>query len=110
MEWQEDLKDPREFLETVKVDLFADEVFVFTPKGDVRSLPQGSTPVDFAYAIHSEVGAHTSGAKVNVKIVPLRYKLKNGDSAEILTGTTTRPNKDWTSFGTTSRAQPRIPS
>ncbi len=108
MEWQQDLKDPREFLETVKVDLFTDEVFVFTPKGDVRSLPQGSTPVDFAYAIHTEVGAHTSGAKVNGKIVPLRYKLKNGDSVEILTGANVRPNKDWLSFVKTSRAQARI--
>src|SRR5438132_1341153 len=75
MEWQQDLKDPREFLETVKVDLFQDEVFVFTPKGDVKSLPLGSTPVDLAYAVHSEVGAHCVGAKVNGKIVPVRYKL-----------------------------------
>ena len=108
MEWQQDLKDPREFLETVKVDLFSDEVFVFTPKGDVKSLPQGSTPIDLAYAIHSEVGAHTSGAKVNGKIVPLRYKLKNGDSVEILTGANIRPNKDWLGFVKTSRAQARI--
>src|SRR5437588_4687380 len=108
MEWQHDLKDPREFLETVKVDLFTDEVFVFTPKGDVRSLPQGSCPIDFAYAIHSEVGAHCAGAKVNGKIVPLRYKLKNGDSVEILTNANVRPNKDWLSFVKTSRAQARI--
>jgi guanosine-3',5'-bis(diphosphate) 3'-pyrophosphohydrolase len=108
MEWQQDLKDPREFLETVKVDLFQDEVFVFTPKGDVKSLPSGSTPVDLAYAVHSEVGAHCVGAKVNGKIVPLRYKLKNGDSVEILTGTTARPNKDWLAFVKTSRAQARI--
>jgi GTP pyrophosphokinase len=108
MEWQQDLKDPREFLETVKVDLFTDEVFVFTPKGDVRSLPQGSCPIDFAYAIHSEVGAHCAGAKVNGKIVPLRYKLKNGDSVEILTSANVRPNKDWLSFVKTSRAQAKI--
>jgi GTP pyrophosphokinase len=108
MEWQQDLKDPREFLETVKVDLFTDEVFVFTPKGDVRSLPQGSTPIDLAYSIHSEIGAHTAGAKVNGKIVPLRYKLKNGDSVEILTQANIRPNKDWLSFVKTSRAQARI--
>src|SRR5918911_110269 len=108
MEWQQDLKDPREFLETVKVDLFTDEVFVFTPKGDVRSLPQGSCPIDFAYAIHSEVGAHCAGAKVNGKMVPLRYKLKNGDSVEILTNANVRPNKDWLSFVKTSRAQTKI--
>src|SRR5438309_2579532 len=108
MEWQQDLKDPREFLETVKVDLFQDEVFVFTPKGDVKSLPLGSTPVDLAYAVHSEVGAHCVGAKVNGKIVPLRYKLKNGDSVEILTSPNARPNKDWLSFVKTSRAQAKI--
>src|SRR5438270_12792940 len=108
MEWQHDLKDPREFLETVKVDLFTDEVFVFTPKGDVRSLPQGSCPIDFAYAIHSEVGAHCAGAKVNGKMVPLRYKLKNGDSVEILTNANVRPNKDWLGFVKTSRAQAKI--
>src|SRR5438874_5329753 len=108
MEWQQDLKDPREFLETVKVDLFTDEVFVFTPKGDVRSLPQGSCPIDFAYAIHSEVGSHCAGAKVNGKMVPLRYKLKNGDSIEILTNANVRPNKDWLSFVKTSRAQTKI--
>src|SRR5919109_156087 len=108
MEWQHDLKDPREFLETVKVGLFTDEVFVFTPKGDVRSLPQGSCPIDFAYAIHSEVGAHCAGAKVNGKMVPLRYKLKNGDSVEILTNANVRPNKDWLSFVKTSRAQTKI--
>src|SRR6202171_5235001 len=110
MEWQQDLKDPREFLETVKVDLFQDEVFVFTPKGDVKSLSLGSTPVDLAYAVHSEVGAHCTGAKVNGKIVPLRYKLKNGDSIEILTSPNARPNKDWLSFVRTSRAQAKIRS
>src|SRR5438552_1513819 len=110
MEWQQGLKDPREFLETVKVDLFQDEVFVFTPKGDVKSLPLGSTPVDLAYAVHSEVGAHCVGAKVNGKIVPLRYKLKNGDSVEILTSNSMRPNKDWLSFVKTSRAQAKIRS
>ncbi len=110
MEWQQDLKDPREFLETVKVDLFQDEVFVFTPKGDVKSLTIGSTPVDLAYAVHTEVGAHCVGAKVNGKIVPLRYKLKNGDSVEILTSPNARPNKDWLSFVKTSRAQAKIRS
>ncbi len=108
MEWQQDLKDPKEFLETVKVDLFTEEVFVFTPKGDVRSLPRGATPVDFAYSIHSDVGARCVGAKVNGKIVPLRYKLKNGDTIEVLTSPQGHPSKDWLTFVRTSRAQARI--
>ncbi|HEY0094835.1 MAG TPA: bifunctional (p)ppGpp synthetase/guanosine-3',5'-bis(diphosphate) 3'-pyrophosphohydrolase, partial [Archangium sp.] len=108
MEWQQDLKDPKEFLETVKVDLFTDEVFVFTPKGDVKSLPRGATPVDFAYAIHSDVGGRCVGAKVNGKIVPLRYKLKNGDTIEVLTSPQAHPSKDWLTFVKTSRAQQRI--
>jgi guanosine-3',5'-bis(diphosphate) 3'-pyrophosphohydrolase len=108
MEWQQDLKDPKEFLETVKVDLFTDEVFVFTPKGDVRSLPRGATPVDFAFAIHSDVGSRCVGAKVNGKIVPLRYKMKNGDTVEILTSPQAHPSKDWLTFVKTSRAQQRI--
>jgi GTP diphosphokinase / guanosine-3',5'-bis(diphosphate) 3'-diphosphatase len=110
LEWQRDLTDPTEFLETVKVDLFSDEVFVFTPKGDVKSLPRGATPVDFAYTVHSEVGERTVGAKVNGKIVPLRYKLKNGDTVEILTSPTSHPSKDWLTFVKTSRAQTRIRS
>ncbi len=108
MEWQQDLKDPKEFLETVKVDLFTDEVFVFTPKGDVKSLPRGATPVDFAFAIHSDVGSRCVGAKVNGKIVPLRYKLKNGDMVEVLTNPAAHPSKDWLTFVRTSRAQQRI--
>jgi GTP pyrophosphokinase len=108
LEWQRDLADPTEFLETVKVDLFAEEVFVFTPKGDVKSLPRGATPVDFAYSIHSEVGARCVGAKVNGKIVPLRYRFKNGDTCEILTSPHSQPSKDWLTFVRTSRAQARI--
>jgi GTP diphosphokinase / guanosine-3',5'-bis(diphosphate) 3'-diphosphatase len=108
LEWQQDLKDPKEFLDTVKVDLFTDEVFVFTPKGDVKSLPRGATPVDFAYAIHSAVGEKCVGAKVNGKIVPLRYKLKNGDQLEILTSPQAHPSKDWLTFVKTSRAQQRV--
>jgi GTP pyrophosphokinase len=110
MEWQQDLKDPKEFLETVKVDLFTDEVFVFTPRGDVIDLPQGATPVDFAYSIHTQVGERCVGAKVNGKIVPLRYKLKNGDTVEVLTSANAFPSKDWLTFVKTSRAQTRIRS
>ena len=110
MEWQQDLKDPKEFLETVKVDLFTDEVFVFTPKGDVKSLPRGATPVDFAFAIHSDIGNRCVGGKVNGKIVPLRYKLKNGDMVEVLTNPAAHPSKDWLTFVKTSRAQQRIRS
>jgi len=108
VEWQRELSDPREFLETVKVDLFSEETFVFTPKGDLRSLPRGATPVDFAYQVHSEVGDHCVGAKVNGKLVPLRYQLKNGDTVEIMTSPHSHPSKDWLSFVKTSRAQARI--
>ncbi|MBL8933173.1 MAG: bifunctional (p)ppGpp synthetase/guanosine-3',5'-bis(diphosphate) 3'-pyrophosphohydrolase [Archangium sp.] len=110
LEWQQDLKDPKEFLDTVKVDLFTDEVFVFTPRGDVKSLPRDATPVDFAYAVHSAVGEKCVGAKVNGKIVPLRYKLKNGDQIEVLTSPQAHPSKDWLTFVKTSRAQQKIRS
>jgi len=108
MDWQKELKDPKEFLDSVKVDLFADECFVFTPKGDVKALPRGATPVDFAYAIHSKVGERTVGAKTNGKIVPLRSKLKNGDIVEILTSPTAHPSKDWLTYVKTAKAQNRI--
>jgi GTP pyrophosphokinase len=108
MEWQRDLKDPTEFIETVKIDLFEEEVFVFTPKGDVKALPKGSTPIDFAYAVHSQVGEHCSGARVNGIIVPLRYPLRNGDVVDILTSTTQKPSKDWLKFVVTSRARTKI--
>jgi GTP diphosphokinase / guanosine-3',5'-bis(diphosphate) 3'-diphosphatase len=108
MEWQRDLKDPTEFIETVKIDLFEEEVFVFTPKGDVKALPKGSTPIDFAYAVHSKVGEHCSGARVNGIIVPLRYPLRNGDVVDILTSNTQKPSKDWLKFVITSRAKARI--
>src|SRR5262249_50793876 len=87
-----------------KIDLFQDEVFVFTPKGDVKALPKGATPIDLAYAIHSAVGEHCSGARVNGLIVPLRYALRNGDTVEILTSTSQKPSKDWLKFVVTSRA------
>jgi GTP pyrophosphokinase len=108
MEWQKTLSDPTEFIETVKVDLFADEVYVFTPKGDVKSMPQGSTPVDLAYLVHTEVGNHCSGARVNGLIVPLRYQLRNGDTVEILTSPNQRPNKDWLKFVKSSGAKAKI--
>jgi GTP pyrophosphokinase len=108
VEFQREVDDPREFLETVKVDLFSDEVFVFTPKGDIKALPRGSTPVDFAYTVHTQVGQHCVGGKVNGKLVPLRHKLKNGDSVEILTSPHAHPSKDWLTFVKTSRAQARI--
>jgi GTP pyrophosphokinase len=108
MEWQRDLKDPTEFIETVKIDLFQDEVFVFTPKGDVKALPKGATPIDFAYAVHSQVGEHCSGARVNGLIVPLRYALRNGDNIDILTSANQKPSKDWLKFVVTSRARTKI--
>jgi GTP pyrophosphokinase len=107
-EFQQTLKDPVEFLESVKIDLFPDEVYVFTPKGELRVLPRGSTPIDFAYAIHSEVGEHCSGARANGQIVPLRYKLKNGDVMEIMTSNNQEPSKDWLEFCVTTRARSRI--
>jgi GTP pyrophosphokinase len=108
LEWQQDLRDPREFLETVKIDLFPDEVYVFTPKGDVKQFPVGSTPVDFAYSIHTQIGQQCMGAKVNGKIVPLRYPLKNGDIVEITTAPGHQPSKDWLKFVKTSRARTKI--
>ena len=108
MEWQKDVVDPKELLETVKVDLFGDEVFVFTPEGEVKELPRGACPLDFAYAVHTQVGERCVGAKVNNKIVPLKYKLRNGDLVEILTSPSSRPNKDWLDFVKSSRARTKI--
>jgi GTP diphosphokinase / guanosine-3',5'-bis(diphosphate) 3'-diphosphatase len=108
LEWQKDLKDPREFLETVRVDLFPDDVYVFTPKGEVKSFPRGATPIDFAYSVHSAVGDRCTGAKVNGKLVPLKYELKNGDIVEILTSLNHVPSKDWLKIVKTSRARTRI--
>ena len=109
IEWQTETKDPREFMESLKIDLFEDEVFVFSPKGDVISLRAGSTPLDFAYAIHTEVGHHCVGAKVNDQIVPLEYQIKLGDIIEILTSkSSSGPSKDWLSIAKTSRARSKI--
>jgi GTP pyrophosphokinase len=108
LERHQDLADPNEFIETVKVDLFPDEVFVFTPRGDVINLPRGATPVDFAYAIHSEVGAQCAGAKVNGRMVPLRHRLAVGDTVEVITNASQMPRKDWLEFVVTGRARSRI--
>ena len=108
LEWQRDLKDNQEFIESLKVDLFPNEVYIFTPKGEVRQFPIGSTPVDFAYSIHSDIGNHCVGAKVNGKIVPLRYELRSGDTIEILTSANQKPSKDWLKLVKTSRAKTKI--
>lgn len=108
LEWHSELSDPTEFLDTVKLDLFADDVYCFTPKGELRELPRGSTPIDFAYDVHSEVGNTCIGSKVNGKIVPLRYHLHSGDIVEILTQKGRHPNKDWLQFVKTSRAKAKI--
>ncbi len=108
VEWHRDLPDNRQFMDSVKLDLFHDVVFVFTPKGMVKELPKGSTPVDFAYAIHTEIGDHCVGAKVNGKIVPLKHQLTSGDTVEILTSPNQTPHKDWLKFVRTSRAKTKI--
>jgi GTP diphosphokinase / guanosine-3',5'-bis(diphosphate) 3'-diphosphatase len=104
----EDVQDPKEFLSSLKLDLYPEEVYCFTPKGAVRTLPRGATPIDFAYAIHTEVGRRCVGARVGGRIVPLRTKLKNGDIVEILTAPGHHPSRDWLNFAVTSRARSRI--
>ena len=108
MEFQQEVTDPAEFLDSVKVDLFSDEVYVFTPKGQLKVFPRGATPIDFAFAIHSEVGEHCAGARANGAIVPLRYQLHNGDVLEIITSPQQHPSKDWLDFVATARARSRI--
>jgi len=109
VDWQKDVSDPREFVETLKVDLFEDDVFVFTPKGEVKSLAVGATPLDFAYEIHTDVGHRCVGAKVNGKIVPLSYQLRSGDIVEVLTSKRERgPSRDWLSLVKTTRARNKI--
>jgi GTP pyrophosphokinase len=108
MEWQRSLTDPAEFLESVRMNLFPDDVYVFTPRGEVKTFPKGATPIDFAYSIHSEVGEKCAGAKVNGKMVPLRSALKNGDVVEIITSPRQHPSKDWLDFVKTPRAKTKI--
>jgi len=108
MESQKEMKDPKEFLDTVRFDLFPDEVYVFTPKGDVKALPEGSTPIDFAYAVHTDVGHHCVGAKVNGKLVPLRYTLRQGDIVEVVASPTQHPSRDWLKIVKSSRSKAKI--
>ena len=108
MDWQRELSDPREFMSSLRLEMFQEEVYVFTPNGDIKELPEGATPVDFAYAIHSEVGDKCAGAKVNGRIVPLHSALKNGDSVQIITDKNRMPSRDWLKFVKTAKARTRI--
>ncbi|MDO5713196.1 MAG: bifunctional (p)ppGpp synthetase/guanosine-3',5'-bis(diphosphate) 3'-pyrophosphohydrolase [Tissierellia bacterium] len=108
LEWQKDVNDPNDFMETLKIDFFADEVFVFTPRGDVINLPEGSTPIDFAYRVHSAVGNTCVGAKINGRIVPLNYKLKNGNIVDIITNPNSGPSLDWLNIVKSSQAKNKI--
>ena len=108
LELQQDAHTPEEFLEFLKIDLYQDEIFVFTPQGDVKQLPKGATPIDFAFMVHTEVGLHCQGAKVNGRIAPLHRELRNGDTIEILTGPNAKPSRDWLAHVHTARARHKI--
>ncbi len=108
MGWQAEVEDPNEFIEAVKRELFADQVFVFTPEGDLKTFPKGATPIDFAFAVHTDVGIHAAGARVNGQVVPLRYRLRQGDTVEILTDPKVEPRDEWLDLVSTSRAKARI--
>ena len=109
LEWQKDMQDPQEFLNTLKTELFEDEVYVFTPKGDIKVLPAGSTPIDYAYNIHAEIGHHMTGCKINSKMMPIITKLRNGDIVEIITSEKAQgPSRDWLKFIKSSSAKNKI--
>ena len=108
LEWQKELQDSKEFMDTVKVELFQEEVYVFTPKGDVKAFPRGSTPIDFAYSVHTDVGHRCVGAKVNGKLVPLKHELRTGDIVEVVTSPHHTPSKDWLKLVKSSRARNKI--
>ncbi len=108
LEWQQEAAEPEEFMEFLRMDLFLGEIFVFTPKGEVKQLPVGATPIDFAFAVHTEVGLHCAGAKVNGRIAPLSRELRNGDTVEVLTSQRQTPSRDWLAFVKTSRARQKV--
>ena len=108
LEWQQETPDPRTFMDALKIDLYPDEVYVFTPKGDVLSFPRGATPLDLAYRVHTELGHHCSGARVNGRLMPLRTELKNGDIVEIATNPNREPSRDWLGIVATSKARSKI--
>jgi guanosine-3',5'-bis(diphosphate) 3'-pyrophosphohydrolase len=108
MGWQAEVEDPNEFIEAVKRELFADQVFVFTPEGELKTFPKGATPIDFAFTVHTDVGLHAAGARINGQVVPLRYKLRQGDTVEILTDPKVEPRDEWLDLVQTSRAKARI--
>ena len=109
LEWQKDMQDPEEFLNTLRTELFEDEVYVFTPKGDIKSLPKGATPIDFAYSIHEQIGHKMTGCKINSKMVPIVTKLKNGDIVDIITADNSKgPSRDWLKYVKTTTAKNRI--
>ncbi len=108
MDWQQEVEDPREFLQAVKLDLYPEEVYTFTPRGEVRAFPRGATAIDFAYSIHTEIGHHCSGVRLNGRLVPIKTELKNGDVVEILTSTSHHPSRDWLNYVKTSHARQKI--
>src|ERR687890_528792 len=108
LEWQQEVRDPQEFLQNLKIELYPEEVYIFTPKGEVKALPRDASPVDFAYAIHTDVGHQCVGARVNGKMVPLRTRLRNGDIVQVMTAPGHHPSRDWLNFVVTSRARNKI--